>query len=88
MVDLSSSSGGLIEHGFDNSVFIIPAVVIVGLAGEFSSYALNFTTLKQYKVPAFTIQFTYTTVILSRATPHLLAVVDSYLKITSPISDS
>jgi hypothetical protein len=35
MVDLSGSaeSGGPIEHGFSNWVFIVPALITIGLIG-------------------------------------------------------
>lgn len=36
MVDFSSGSGGLIEHGFSNSVFIIPGILTFALLGELS----------------------------------------------------
>lgn len=35
MVDLSGGQDGPIEHGFSNSVFIIPGIIITGLAGKF-----------------------------------------------------
>ena len=34
MVDLSDGFDGLIEHGFSNVVFVIPAVIVIGLAGK------------------------------------------------------
>jgi hypothetical protein len=34
MVDLSGS-GGALEHGFDNKVFIVPAFIIVAIVGMF-----------------------------------------------------
>jgi len=34
MVDLSGGPDGPIEHGFSNTVFIIPAIVVIGLAGN------------------------------------------------------
>ncbi|KAK3930222.1 Protein orai-2 [Frankliniella fusca] len=33
MVDLSGGPEGPIEHGFSNSVFIVPAIVVIGLTG-------------------------------------------------------
>ena len=39
MVDLAGAGpDGPIEHGFNNSVFILPAVVVVGLMGELSGW--------------------------------------------------
>ena len=35
MVDLSGGPDGPIEHGFSNSVFIIPGIIILGLSGKF-----------------------------------------------------
>lgn len=34
MVDLSGGQDGPIEHGFPNSVFIIPGIVFVSLSGK------------------------------------------------------
>lgn len=36
MVDLSGGpdSGGPIEHGFSNWVFVVPAIIIIGLIGK------------------------------------------------------
>jgi hypothetical protein len=34
MVDLSGGPDGPIEHGFSNSVFIIPGIIILGLSGK------------------------------------------------------
>lgn len=31
MVDLSGGPEGPIQHGFSNSVFIVPAIIVVGL---------------------------------------------------------
>lgn len=36
MVDLGGGQDGPIEHGFSNSVFIIPGIVFVSLAGGFT----------------------------------------------------
>lgn len=32
MVDLNGGTEGLIEHGFSNSVFIIPGIVVISLS--------------------------------------------------------
>lgn len=43
MVDLSGSNDPF-QHGFSNSVFIVPAIVVVGLTGMlqcFSVYLIN-----------------------------------------------
>lgn len=34
MVDLSGGQDGPLEHGFSNSVFIIPGVVFISLSGK------------------------------------------------------
>lgn len=34
MVEFSGGPGGLIEHGFSNTVFIIPGVIIFALSGK------------------------------------------------------
>jgi hypothetical protein len=34
MVDIAGGHDGPIEHGFSNSVFIIPGIIILGLSGE------------------------------------------------------
>lgn len=36
MVDLSGGSHGPIEHGFNNAVFIVPAVLVVAIVGFFA----------------------------------------------------
>lgn len=46
MVDLSGGADGPIEHGFSNSVFIIPAIVVVGLSGVYR----NRSTLCSYSL--------------------------------------
>lgn len=35
MVDLGGGQDGPIEHGFSNSVFILPGIVFVALSGEY-----------------------------------------------------
>lgn len=35
MVDLGGGQDGPIEHGFSDSVFILPAIVVVSLSGNF-----------------------------------------------------
>lgn len=40
MVDFSGGPSGLIEHGFSNSVFIVPGIIIFLLSGMFSYYLL------------------------------------------------
>jgi hypothetical protein len=44
MVDLSGGPDGPIEHGFSNSVFIIPGIIILGLSGKVnkSSYVYKY----------------------------------------------
>ncbi|XP_046682987.1 uncharacterized protein LOC124369200 [Homalodisca vitripennis] len=39
MVDFSGGPGGLIEHGFSNSVFIVPGIIIFALSA-FCGYKL------------------------------------------------
>jgi len=39
MVDLSGGTQGPIEHGFNNAIFIIPAILVVLIVG-FSAYKL------------------------------------------------
>jgi hypothetical protein len=39
MVDLSGGPDGPIEHGFSNSVFIIPGIIILGLSGKVNQRA-------------------------------------------------
>nr|CAH7719876.1 unnamed protein product [Callosobruchus chinensis] len=34
MVDLGGGQDGPIEHGFSNTVFIIPGIIFVSLSGE------------------------------------------------------
>lgn len=34
MVDLSDGFDGPIEHGFSNVVFVIPAIIVIGVAGK------------------------------------------------------
>lgn len=41
MVDLSGGQDGPIEHGFSNSVFIVPAIIFVTLSGRFFDLLLN-----------------------------------------------
>jgi hypothetical protein len=36
MVDLSSGTEGLIEHRFDNWIFIAPAIIIIVLVSKYS----------------------------------------------------
>lgn len=38
MVDLGGGQDGPIEHGFSDSVFILPAVVVVSLSGIYLLY--------------------------------------------------
>jgi hypothetical protein len=34
MIDISEGADGPIEHGFSNSVFIIPGIIILCLSGK------------------------------------------------------
>ncbi|KDR11411.1 hypothetical protein L798_14044 [Zootermopsis nevadensis] len=45
MVDLSGGPDGPIEHGFSNSVFVIPGIIILGLS-VFFGYKL-YKSLKE-----------------------------------------
>lgn len=44
MVDLSGSNS-VLQHSFDNSVFIIPALIIVAIVGEWNSLFHQITIL-------------------------------------------
>lgn len=35
MVDLAGGSQGLIEHGFNNAIFIVPAILVVIIVGKY-----------------------------------------------------
>lgn len=41
MVDFSGGPSGLIEHGFSNSVFIVPGIIIFLLSGMSTIYYIR-----------------------------------------------
>lgn len=42
MVDLGGGQDGPIEHGFSDSVFILPAFVVVSLSGKNADFGYTF----------------------------------------------
>lgn len=54
MVDLGGGQDGPIEHGFSDSVFILPAIVIVSLSGKHEFLFLkNLFCSYQYELNVF-----------------------------------
>ena len=49
MVDLSGGQDGPIEHGFSNSVFIVPAIIIITLSVFFGYKLYRSLTEKERK---------------------------------------